>query len=412
MRSCKYIHVQNGTENYRSSSFLLPKPHEGGVRQAAEELINFIFPSNGICKEYGLQRPLFILAFDEAHELAGAYCQRSTLLPELRRVLSELDGKPIFGLFLSTVANAFKPYDIQDLPSITETSFDALAYIAEEGVTTLDEVAQEKWMSHLGRPLFAFISFIQLPDSLTASSSFAADYDSRARANDLMTFAKRKLLCSAENMTPEGILACLSVRFALELDLSVPGSRSIADTQIAQHLRLCSGATPGFDHLFTFAGSEPFLAEAAAELICQHSSGTAVKLLATHPHLNFIDCGQRGELAASLLIMEAKGLQYAQRKWVYVRDFMKALLPKDAYETLISTLPACYLPDGHNTSFEATFNDSKIWFNHIIKVEHGDMIHVSHLEICFARRHDNMPSWLLWHRHRHTGVFQGQCAHP
>jgi len=379
MRPCKYIHVQNGTENYPSSGFLLPKPHEGGVRQAGEELVNFIFPLNGICKEYGLQRPLVILAFDEAHQLADAYCQGSTLLSELRRVLSELNGKPIFGLFLSTVANAFKPSDIQDQPVITETSFDALAYIAEEGVTTLDEVAQDKWMCHLGRPLFAFISFLRLPDSLTASSSFAADYDSRARANDLMIFAKHKLLCGTEDMTPEGLLACLSMRFALELDLSVAGSRSIADTQVSRHLRLCLGATPGFDYLFTFAGSEPFLAQAAAGLIRKHNRDTVVKLLATHPHLNFIDCGRRGELAASLLIMEAKDLLYTEHKWVYVRDFMKALLPGDAYETLISTLPACYLPDAQNTSFQAMFNDSKIWFNHIIKVEHGEMIHVSHL---------------------------------
>ena len=162
LRSCKYIHVQNGSENLRcqSSGFLLPKPHEGGVQQAGDELINFIFPSKGICKENGLRRPLVILAFDEAHRLANGYHRESSLLSELRRVLSELNGKPIFGLLLSTAANTFKPYDIRDLPPITETSFDALAYIAEEGVTTLDEVAQYRWMAHLGRPLFAFISFI------------------------------------------------------------------------------------------------------------------------------------------------------------------------------------------------------------------------------------------------------------
>ena len=162
MRFRKYIHVQNGSEEDPSSGFLLPKPHEGGVRQAGEELVNFIFPSNGVCKENGLRRPLVILAFDEAHQLAYCgYRQGSTLLSELRRVLSELNGQPIFDLFLSTVANKFKPYDIQDLPPITETSFDTLAYVAEEGVTTLDDVAQDQWMSHLGRPLFASISFIQ-----------------------------------------------------------------------------------------------------------------------------------------------------------------------------------------------------------------------------------------------------------
>ena len=228
-------------------------------------------------------------------------------------------------------------------------------------------------------------------DSLTALSSFAADCDTGATPSDLLHFAKQKLHCGdicRDNMTPEGILACLSVRFALELDLSVPGSRSIAGTQVKQHLRLCSRATPGFDYLFTFAGSAPFLAEAAAGLIRHQSSDTAVKLLATHPHLSFIDCGRPGELAASLLIMKAKDLGHTNRqwhpktcscKWDYVRDFMEALLPQDAYEALISTPPAYHLPDGQNTSFKAVFNDSKIWFNHIIKVEHGEMIHVRHL---------------------------------
>lgn len=130
------------------------------MQQAGEELIDFIFPSKVIFKENGLRRPLVILSFDDAHQLADVFRRESIMLSELRRVLSELNGKPIFGLFLSTAANTFKPYDIRDLPPITETSFDALAYIAEEGVTTLDEVAQDKWMSHLGRPLFAFTSHL------------------------------------------------------------------------------------------------------------------------------------------------------------------------------------------------------------------------------------------------------------
>jgi hypothetical protein len=61
-------------------------------------------------------------------------------------------------LFISTSASKFyhspNPDDIKDLPPIIGSSFDALAYSVEEGVTTLDEVAQNKWMCHLGRPLF------------------------------------------------------------------------------------------------------------------------------------------------------------------------------------------------------------------------------------------------------------------
>ena len=227
-----------------------------------------------------------------------------------------------------------------------------------------------------------------MKDLLTTLSSFAADYDSWGndyRANNVLDFAEEKLLCgpaSGYNMSPTpspgGILACLSVRFALEFDISIPDSHSIAINQVKRHLRLCLAATPGFDYLLTVAGSEPFLAKAAARIIRQ-SRDTPVKLLATHPCLNSVDCGRRGELPASLLVMQARDTAREDREWIFVRKFMEALLPRDKYETLISTLPACHLPDDRKTSFEATFNDSKIWFNHIIKVQQGEMIHVRHL---------------------------------
>ena len=159
MRFRKLEHVQKEAEKKESSSSCLSRP-QIEVQQAGEKLIDFIFPSKGSCYENGLRRPLVILAFDEAHQLANpmSYYEPWTLLSELRRVLRELNEMPIFSLFLSTSPSKFRPYDIKDLRPITHTSFDALAYIAEEGVTTIDEVADEKWMSHLGRPLFASLS--------------------------------------------------------------------------------------------------------------------------------------------------------------------------------------------------------------------------------------------------------------
>ena len=82
-----------------------------------------------------------------------------TLLSVMRQVLYEFNRSPIFALFLSTAADKFKHDDIRDLPPIMEMSFDALAFTAKEGVTTLGEVAQDKWMSHLGRPLFASLIY-------------------------------------------------------------------------------------------------------------------------------------------------------------------------------------------------------------------------------------------------------------
>ena len=66
-------------------------------------------------------------------------------------------------------------------------------------------------------------------------------------------------------------------------------------------------------------------------------------------------------------------------EWVYVREFIKALLPPDEYDTFISTPPAIHLPHDQKAALETMFNDSKIWFNHVIKVDRGEEIHVSHL---------------------------------
>jgi hypothetical protein len=121
------------------------------------DLSNFISPQKGSNK---LRRPIVILAFDEAHELASDPDSFSVpVLSQLRHILRELHELPIFTLFISTSASKFyhspNPDDIKDLPLIIGSSFDALAYSAEEDVTTLDEVAQDKWMCHLGWPLFA-----------------------------------------------------------------------------------------------------------------------------------------------------------------------------------------------------------------------------------------------------------------
>lgn len=78
--------------------------------------------------------------------------------------------EPIFSVFLFTASkfHVFNPETLADpsrrvqegtlntLPPITEMSFDELAYTTKEGLTTLDEVVQDDWMAHLGRPLYAF----------------------------------------------------------------------------------------------------------------------------------------------------------------------------------------------------------------------------------------------------------------
>lgn len=159
------------------------------------------------------------------------------------------------------------------------------------------------------------ISITPLKDSLTTLGRFAADYDSSktissSPAPDILCFAQQKLLCAApdtRNMPSEGILACLSVLFALEFDPSTPDAYYIETTLVERHLRHCLGASHGFESLRTAAGSEPFVAKAAAELI-RGSGSTSVEHLEYHEYRRCIDCDGRGVLPASLLVMQARDI--------------------------------------------------------------------------------------------------------
>jgi hypothetical protein len=139
-------------------------------------------------------------------------------------------------------------------------------------------------------------------------------------------------------------------------------------------MRLCLAATTGFERLITLAGSEPLLAEAASELI-RHSLMNPVRHLADHSDLNCIDRGRRGELVASLIIMQARDAAAFQheKRWVSVSEFMEALLPLDAYNNLQRSRPASWRK-GEYRPFSETFRDCAVWFNHVIKIEKRAMI--------------------------------------
>jgi hypothetical protein len=118
---------------------------------------------------------LVILAFDESQILTdNPKDQDWTLFSELRRSLREIVDLPIFSLYLSTAGSfhLFSP-DIKSDPSsrvtkaalspldpISEISFDDLAFPLQPDTVSLDRVVQMDWMSHLGRPLCVYFTYI------------------------------------------------------------------------------------------------------------------------------------------------------------------------------------------------------------------------------------------------------------
>jgi hypothetical protein len=197
----------------------------------------------------------------------------------------------------------------------------------------------------------------------------------------LMHLAKSKLLdgpIKLDDVKGLGSLACLSVRFALDFDLADKCGRDVSLSLVERHMRLCVAASIGFEKVITMAGSEPYLAEAARELM---SDFGAARLLAENSSLNWIDLGRRGELIAALLVMRARDASAAvtaDSRVVSVTDFMRALLPVPAYEKLKSAKPQ-YWRSSEDKPFSEAFEGYTTWFNHVVKVHDTDMIKTEHL---------------------------------
>jgi hypothetical protein len=153
----------------KSPQFVSENGNNSGILAEATKLTTFIDPAGLLNPSTGPRQPLVILSFDEGHMLADTLEGRQwSLFSELRRALRLLVDLPIFSLFLSTAAKfrLFSP-DIQSDPSrrvvdlklpllnpISEISFDDLAPLAIKGTVTLNDVIGDKWISHLGRPLY------------------------------------------------------------------------------------------------------------------------------------------------------------------------------------------------------------------------------------------------------------------
>jgi len=142
-----------------------------GVSEAGTSLCNFIDKHRLLDSAAGPQRPLVVLAFDEAHTLTDNPPEQKgwNLYSELRRILRQIDHLALFSLCLST-AGRFDQFSAnihprarepknRSLDPISEISFDDIAYPAFKGTITIDRVVEIDWLSHLGRPLYVHRSY-------------------------------------------------------------------------------------------------------------------------------------------------------------------------------------------------------------------------------------------------------------
>jgi len=214
-------------------------------------------------------------------------------------------------------------------------------------------------------------------------SRFGSHFDGlpgEDKETDIIRFAKQKLLNSGKDHLEagdsSGSLACLAIRFGLEFNED-EDSCDISFKQVECHMRICIAATTGFKKLITCSSSEPLLAEAAFDLM-SHTTSSPVKHLANHVNLYCVDRGRRGELVADLIIMQARDAalpeQVRQRRWVSVTHFIQALLPPQKSKEFLDSHPTHWREEEGDITFRRMFDNCRMWFNHIIKVEDGDVI--------------------------------------
>ncbi|KAI0069211.1 hypothetical protein BV25DRAFT_1910906 [Artomyces pyxidatus] len=324
------------------------------MQKEAESLVAFLDHLKS------LDRPVLVLAFDEAHTLTKSQYTTWSPFSEIRRHLSELTRMPIFSIFLATNENfhPFRPLSYQNysrplkmgtfnlLPPYTEFSFDLLAEKASSGIA-LSKVTSDEFIARLGRPLFGtrWISG-----------------DVRVRKS-IIDFAQVKLLLKdpeGEKLESEQTLACLAVRLAVEFQETSWSSREQERVQVERHMRICLAATPIFEEMVTIAPSEPLLAETA-----------------------FVS--MRNEDAAWALLdhLKESGLNPAitgRNRVVSVTDFLKNLVSDKYAQDVLSALPARARDEGaRETTLEASFKNVRICFNHFVTVHNLDVLHRGYL---------------------------------
>ncbi|KAI0259430.1 hypothetical protein BC834DRAFT_974310 [Gloeopeniophorella convolvens] len=366
-----YKDVIDGARTFASGS---RRVHEQRQRHrpGGDEVERFIDPArvwgDQAGKETDLRRPFLILAFDESHRLTESDKQDGW------SVFSELRLPSILSTLPSDPSSRISREEYSVLPPITETGFDVLAPVACEGVVTLSQVTGLDWICHLGRPLFGSL-YDFAPNSIARKNIHRLAKHKILGGNFTVAEAIEKWKQDVVPAPGNCVLASVAIRFALEFNPTTKYHRDAVLTLVERHMRLCISATSGFEALSTTSSSEPILAEAAQEILYEIGQSPVQHLAGRLDH-PFIDRGNRGELTALLILMAArdKVASIAKTRDIFLCDFLEALMPGFAYAQLKEALPHHHRTEAEKQSFGDAFKDSRLWFNHVIKIHDSSML--------------------------------------
>ncbi|THH12410.1 hypothetical protein EW146_g7725 [Bondarzewia mesenterica] len=376
--------------------------------EAIEELKNLVWvidPSWKVGEVSG--RPVkIVLYFDEAHELVRRKAPKNeygkTLYDVLLSVFNDFLPFPVFAIFLSTTSHIAYFASTQNQvrssraaasghlqPPITETPFDcAPDFPIIPGKLTLEEVAAVPFMAKFGRPLFW---------------SMFRDIQNDVRILQLSTsvlkMARSKLVCntdvekSFDDSSATARLAVADVRLCLEYEPRRQQNQMVVAELVASHMRVAYSVPKHREYLRSGYSSEPLLAEAAAMQLKhwrKKRRTTLIDTLQQYMENGLLNLGERGEVVARLLVMEAYDRavlrEHGQRMLFslgcHVTTFIKELFEDNIAQQILDSRPD-NVADG--LTFREAFEDARVRFTHFAKLGDSSVTSTDGLFAAFVR---------------------------
>ncbi|KAF8554216.1 hypothetical protein OG21DRAFT_1509127 [Imleria badia] len=349
------------------------------------------------------QCPSVILAFDEAHTLTGVGPSEDgswSRFSELCRAIRTLRYEPLFTLFISTSASLFSvtPNPKRDSSSRVIHAGDIMVPFCDLGfdqfvapvdfskTVTISQITSKEHLAAYGRPLWR------------------PYYQSWVTGN-AMEFTVHKLLGDISNrgqtLSPEQKLACLSERIPIEF-LSVSPISDLEKALVTSHLRVILKAGRSLETLVTMSPSEPILSLAAFFMTRQASFNPPLALQKILDGFA-VHVGDLEQLIVALLFTMARDeaveptdercppLNYY--RWCSLTELLTSLFctPPSASNDHVDVVTSRgWRFMSSNTqllesSLADTFNDSKVYFTHFVKVHEHVPIQVEFLMRLMAR---------------------------
>ena len=211
----------------------------------------------------------------------------------------------------------------------------------------------------------------------------------------IISFAAEKLVgtdvTKTENFKDSQMLACLSVRLALDfMPLRSGSSSKVELKQIEQHMRVCLCIDPNTGSVKSISSSEPLLAEAATAVM-NLPSFNPITALSSEFRRPQIERSPRGEIVVALmqLLIRDETLvksstqedldknnlfdfftNTSQKRTMLIVDFLQGFFAARHKNTILQAAPSHVTKkDERSKLFSEVFKNSHCYFSHFVKLQ-------------------------------------------